>query len=248
LNLYSIYSLIKFKIMYFKTLFLSAFLSFLSLGLFAQTPSAYITIESNDQGFLPPRMTTVNRDNIAVPADGMIIFNTSTGYINYYDVFMGWLPLEPPAAPAPTVAATQTLNIGANAFKATRSSDVASSGYGQGGAYIDSPAFARMTAPIHLPVGTVINSVTFYYKDNSATGEINFSLDRENLTSGIFSSIVDFDTGTTTASDTWESSTTFTPNHTLIAGWGYHIDAFSIGWDGDMAVKGVSINYTLPTN
>jgi len=233
--------------MKFKSFLSSLVFVFLTVNLIAQS-SAYIEIESTDHGFLPPRMSSTDRDNIAVPSDGMIIFNTSTGYINYYDVFEGWLPLQPPATPSPAVEITQTLNIGATAFKATRSSDNTSSGYGQGGAYINSSAYARMTAAVLLPVGTVINSIIFYYKDNSPTGEIEFSLYSENLTAGSFSSISDFDTGVATASNTWQSSSTSFPNHILISGSAYHIDAYSNGWDGLMAVKGVSINYTLPTN
>ena len=34
---------------------------------------------------LPPRMTTTQRDAIATPAEGLVIFNTSTDKINYFD-------------------------------------------------------------------------------------------------------------------------------------------------------------------
>lgn len=234
--------------MYFKTLLLFAFLSILALETFAQTPSAYIIVESTDHGFLPPRMTTANRNNIAVPSDGMIIFNTSTGYINYYDgVLETWYPLQPPATPEPTVSATQTINVTSNSFKGTRSSDETSSGYGQGGAYLTNPAFARMTAGIQIPVGAVITSITFYYKDNNPDEEIIFRLDRESLTAGVFGSVITFPTGTATASDTWESST-LSLNHTVVSAYGYFIDAYSAGWDGNMVVKGASVTYTLPTN
>jgi len=44
--------------------------------------SAALEVSSNAKGFLPPRMTTVQRDVISTPADGLIIYNTTTGKLN----------------------------------------------------------------------------------------------------------------------------------------------------------------------
>jgi hypothetical protein len=41
------------------------------------SPSAALQVESNEKGFLPPRLTTQQRDAILSPAAGLIIFNTS---------------------------------------------------------------------------------------------------------------------------------------------------------------------------
>ncbi|MBK8504665.1 MAG: DUF1566 domain-containing protein [Saprospiraceae bacterium] len=55
-----------------------------------------VDIESTKQGFLPPRMSSSQRDSIASPSEGMIIYNTSSGLINYYDGFaLSWLSLHP---------------------------------------------------------------------------------------------------------------------------------------------------------
>lgn len=43
-----------------------------------QNASAVLDVESTTRGFLPPRMTTAQRDLIATPAAGLIIYNTST--------------------------------------------------------------------------------------------------------------------------------------------------------------------------
>lgn len=43
-----------------------------------QNASAVLDVESTTQGFLPPRMTTAQRDLIATPAAGLVIYNTST--------------------------------------------------------------------------------------------------------------------------------------------------------------------------
>jgi hypothetical protein len=47
--------------------------------------SAAIQIDSTTQGFLPPRMTTAQRDLIGTPAAGLMIYNTSTNRPNFYD-------------------------------------------------------------------------------------------------------------------------------------------------------------------
>lgn len=47
-------------------------------------PSAVLEVESTNKGFLPPRLTTAQRDAIANPAVGLIIFNTSTNCLNFY--------------------------------------------------------------------------------------------------------------------------------------------------------------------
>lgn len=46
---------------------------------------AVLDLTSTTKGFLPPRMDTTARDAIASPTTGLQIFNTSTGYMNYYN-------------------------------------------------------------------------------------------------------------------------------------------------------------------
>jgi len=50
---------------------------------FTPDPSAMLEVKATDKGFLPPRMTNSERDNILNPADGLFIFNTTTGCLNY---------------------------------------------------------------------------------------------------------------------------------------------------------------------
>lgn len=47
-------------------------------------PSAILDVKSTSQGVLLPRMTNQERDQIANPAMGLMIFNTETGRINYF--------------------------------------------------------------------------------------------------------------------------------------------------------------------
>jgi hypothetical protein len=57
-----------------------------SVGSKAQAnSSAILDAHSTTKGFLPPRMTTAQRDAIATPATGLTIFNTTTNKVNVYD-------------------------------------------------------------------------------------------------------------------------------------------------------------------
>lgn len=47
--------------------------------------SAMLQVDSTTKGFLPPRMTTTQRDAISTPATGLQIFNTTTNKINFYN-------------------------------------------------------------------------------------------------------------------------------------------------------------------
>ena len=50
--------------------------------------SAILDVESTSKGLLPPRMTTAERNAIINPADGLMIFNTTSESLNYF--FGGW--------------------------------------------------------------------------------------------------------------------------------------------------------------
>lgn len=57
----------------------------LSVGTAIPNASALVQVESTTQGFLPPRMTTAQRDAIGSPAAGLVIFNTTTTKLECYD-------------------------------------------------------------------------------------------------------------------------------------------------------------------
>ena len=54
------------------------------IGTTAPHASAITELSSTTQGFLPPRMSTTQRNGINAPANGLIIFNTTTGCLNYH--------------------------------------------------------------------------------------------------------------------------------------------------------------------
>lgn len=58
-----------------------------NVGINTNTPdsTALLHLESTEMGFLPPRMTTVQRDAITTPADGLVIFNTTDSTLQYFN-------------------------------------------------------------------------------------------------------------------------------------------------------------------
>lgn len=61
----------------------SAFLGLIGTG--AIDESALMTLISDNQGFLPPRMTAVQKNAIASPATGLILFDTTNNEPQVYD-------------------------------------------------------------------------------------------------------------------------------------------------------------------
>ena len=64
---------------------LTSVLSFSQVGINTSNPdqSAILDIESSDKGVLFPRMTSAERDAIANPANGLIIFNTDDNKLQF---------------------------------------------------------------------------------------------------------------------------------------------------------------------
>jgi hypothetical protein len=59
--------------------------AFDTTGTASPDPSAIITINSTTKGFLPPRMTTTQRNAISSPTAGLLIYNTTIGALEYYN-------------------------------------------------------------------------------------------------------------------------------------------------------------------
>lgn len=78
-----------------KTAFTIAFILVSFSHLFSQvgisttaiTPnsSSILELRSTTLGFLPPRMATTERDAISTPATGLVIYNTTTNLLNFYN-------------------------------------------------------------------------------------------------------------------------------------------------------------------
>ncbi len=70
----------------------------------APDASAALELESTTKGFLPPRMTTVQRDAIASPATGLMIFDTTAAQYQFWNG-TAWSGLGSGSVPAGTIAA-----------------------------------------------------------------------------------------------------------------------------------------------
>ena len=68
--------------------------------------SAMLDVKSTAKGFLPPRMTTAQRNAIASPAEGLIISNTDEKALNVYNG-MAWKSM----IPTPAFACGLTISI-----------------------------------------------------------------------------------------------------------------------------------------
>ncbi len=64
--------------------------------------SAQLDVSSTNKGFLPPRMTTSERDLISSPATGLVIFNTTTNSLEIRNS-SAWVSLAKVAAALPTI-------------------------------------------------------------------------------------------------------------------------------------------------
>ncbi|HEV7347167.1 SBBP repeat-containing protein [Telluribacter sp.] len=53
-------------------------------GMGVPNPSAVLELESTNKGFLPPRLTTTQRDSMQEPANGMVIYNTTLNCLQLY--------------------------------------------------------------------------------------------------------------------------------------------------------------------
>jgi hypothetical protein len=55
------------------------------IGTTSPDASSVVDVESTTQGFLPPRLNTAQRDAIASPAEGLMIFNTTNGCLEFFN-------------------------------------------------------------------------------------------------------------------------------------------------------------------
>ncbi|MFH7001997.1 autotransporter outer membrane beta-barrel domain-containing protein [Flavobacterium bizetiae] len=65
------------------------------IGIGTTTPDAtsILDITSTTKGMLAPRMTTVQRNAITTPAQGLLVYDTDLKLFYYYSTPSGWLPL-----------------------------------------------------------------------------------------------------------------------------------------------------------
>jgi hypothetical protein len=95
----------------------------LGVGTTAPDASSKLEVNSTTQGFLPPRMTTAQRDAIASPAAGLTIYNTTVNCLQWWN---GTFWYDGCGNNSPSAALT-TLNCGSAATTGTLTSGTAAS-------------------------------------------------------------------------------------------------------------------------
>ncbi len=73
----------------------------MGIGTAAPNPSAVLHLEASDKGLLIPRLTTAQRNAIASPATGLLVFDTNSNQFWYFDGTI-WVQAIGPAGPAGT--------------------------------------------------------------------------------------------------------------------------------------------------
>lgn len=98
-----------------------------NVGIGTTTPvsSAILDVSSTTLGFAPPRMTTTQRDAIAAPVAGLVIYNSTCDEINYYSNQNFWRSIVSKGAPT-TLPST---NVTTSSFQANWTTVTGATGY-----------------------------------------------------------------------------------------------------------------------
>ena len=83
------------------------------IGTTTPNPSSILDVSSTNQGFLPPRMTTAQRNAIVSPAEGLIVYNTDCRSLDFFNG-TSWIsgnnPVTTANSPSGLTASSFTLN------------------------------------------------------------------------------------------------------------------------------------------
>lgn len=211
----------------------------LSPSLCAQNPSAILNLVSNDRGFLPPRMTEVERDAISVPEDGMIVFNTTESALNLYSN-SEWQSL---VTGNNSVNRYQRLSINALSFRPSDPEvdwEIDPLTLTGNGFRIVSPVNEYAYAHIPLPAETFIDAVQLNLYDNSPSEILEVSIIYVSNGFPVATEVVTYQTlnGSVTAN--------VNVDHTMFLNASYYIRVHCENWSSDMGIRSVRIRYELP--
>src|SRR6266404_5138908 len=110
--------------------------------------SAIIDLTSTAQGFLGPRMTQTQRDAIVSPAQGLIVFNTSTGVYNYYN--SGWTSIS-----GSGISSLNGLNTATQTFSVSNDTNITLNINSSGSTHTFTPGFSGTLAKARQNSNTV---------------------------------------------------------------------------------------------
>lgn len=206
----------------------------IGIGTDVPNADAILDINSTSKGILIPRMTTIQKENIPTPPNGLLVYDLSTNsfwyYANEWKELLNEKEREIKRTAIPGIVFTPTRDVNYRG------------GHGQG-VYIFSEENLSLVAPVFLPDNAILRSITYYYKDNSNS---NFSMGLNVQNFGINYSIYgDFLTSgneNTIKNETIITSPLVIDND----GGGYYLSINNASgfWDGfNFVLYGVTIEY-----
>jgi len=146
--------------------------------------SAVLDVVSTTKGFLPPRMTSAQKDAIASPASGLIVYDNTTDEVNYFDG-TDWKPLTTMYSlnastqsfvSTTTLADVTGLSVSIEANKSYHVKVLLFMSVGAGGikAGLNGPAgFTSLHYVVQLSTGVGFSVAGIHSAYNSTTGEAN---------------------------------------------------------------------------
>jgi hypothetical protein len=136
----------------------------MGIGTLTPDSSAKLEVSANNKGFLTPRMTSSERNAISNPAEGLLVYDTSTSSFWYFKSG-NWTELLTQIPPVPSNVLFSSLNqtgVAGITEVIIGSFVIPSNSIAQDGQFIDIHAFGELTtdsATIRLKFGT--NSFDF---------------------------------------------------------------------------------------
>jgi hypothetical protein len=152
----------------------------IGIGTSSPNSSSIVEMASTTQGFLPPRLTSAQRDAISSPAAGLVIYNTTTNCLNFY---AGNAWFETCGAVVPT-AVVSSLNCGSSTVTGYIYSGTLASGvsisvpYSGGNGGIYSPQSISSTGVLGLTASLSIGNLV------SGSGSLVFTISGTPAASG----------------------------------------------------------------
>ena len=169
-------------------------------------PSSILELRTTSKGLLVPRLTTVQRDAISSPATGLVIYNTTTNQVNYFNGTI-WTALVPGSTGVSSISGTANrISIGGTSADPTV--DISSSYIGQTsittlGTITTGTWNANALTSTYLPSATVYNNQANTYsagmKQSFQSNSSNAAVNVAGITS---------DPSALSNGDIWHNSTT----------------------------------------
>jgi hypothetical protein len=151
-----------------------------AIGTNTPSPSAQFEVFSTERGFLPPRMTSAQRDSIATPATGLLIFQTNNTAGYYYYNGTAWVNLGAMGA-----AGTNGTN-GLNALIKT-TTEVAGANCANGGTKIETGLDVNGNGVLEAGEVNILQTTFICNVAGTVGGSVQFSNIQKYSTPGTYS-------------------------------------------------------------